>query len=339
MLLTADLHLTDQPEDEYRWAVFAALRAELSKVDSDVYILGDLCDRKDRHSATLVNRLVTELTALRDAIAPYEIHIIMGNHDQPLKGEPFWSFLSLLDGVHFHTQPTELNNDLLLLPFTSNPREAWADIDLEAYRGIFLHQPVDGARGENGMAISGSPMPALPPSCAVYAGDIHVPQEVRGLTYVGAPHPIKFGDSYPCRLLRLDHRFRIVKEAILDPARKTMLDMRAETEAQLISELREGFNRRDVVKVRYHLPLDIIDTWPRIKARVTHEIAKRGVALRGIEAIVEMTRAAGRTATEMLEAQHPEEVLRSFGETEALSKAVLDVGMTYLRAVAALGSR
>jgi hypothetical protein len=337
MLLTADLHLTDLPADEYRWQVFRELRRQLRGGACDIFILGDLCDRKDRHSAALVNRLVAELLALAKAQerfassrkAPPEIHIIMGNHDKPMRGEAFWSFLSHLPRVSFHEQPAEVRGDLLLLPFTPNPAEAWAELDLGAYRAAFIHQPVTGARGENGFSIEGSPLPEFPKGLRVYAGDIHVPQKVGRVTYVGAPHPIKFGDSYPCRILRLDDSYRIEEEIELRPPGKHMLKL---TMADLDpgnwgeSKLREG----DQVKVRFALPINSLGEWPRIKWVVEELVEGFGAQLCGMEAIVEPAAAKEGTPETMLAAESPEEVLVAFASEEALEEPVFLSGQRWL---------
>ena len=57
--ITADLHLTDRPEDEYRWKAFDhVVRESLTSYGAqEIYLLGDILDRKDRFPARLLNRL------------------------------------------------------------------------------------------------------------------------------------------------------------------------------------------------------------------------------------------------------------------------------------------
>src|SRR5712672_1903153 len=99
-LLVAVLHFDDKPENEYRWSIFE----DILKVHPEhVYILGDLCHKKDRYSAALVNRLISELRTLRRR--GILITVLCGNHDEPLKGPPYWTFLNDIPGTRFITQP------------------------------------------------------------------------------------------------------------------------------------------------------------------------------------------------------------------------------------------
>ena len=93
MLVTADWHLTDAPQDNYRWLAFDHIRALCAEHQiRDVCIMGDLTDRKDRHSAELVNRMIAELRkCVEEGLS---LAILMGNHDKPLKGTPYWEFLT-----------------------------------------------------------------------------------------------------------------------------------------------------------------------------------------------------------------------------------------------------
>ena len=58
-LLVSDLHLTDNPRDEYRWGIFGQIDSVIQTYQpSCLVILGDLTDKKDNHSSELVNRLL-----------------------------------------------------------------------------------------------------------------------------------------------------------------------------------------------------------------------------------------------------------------------------------------
>ena len=50
VLIITDLHLTDVPAENYRWDVFKHAKTELGKNKYDeLFILGDLFDKKDKH--------------------------------------------------------------------------------------------------------------------------------------------------------------------------------------------------------------------------------------------------------------------------------------------------
>ena len=44
------------------------------------------------------------------------------------------------------------------------------------------------------------------------------------MNYVGAPHPIDFGDNYQCHLLRISDKGELLNEYMLHPPRKLIID-------------------------------------------------------------------------------------------------------------------
>ena len=65
-LLTADWHLTDKPLDEYRWDFIPWLGKQLKDKKIDVlYILGDLTEKKDKHNAIFLNRILCSINFLK----------------------------------------------------------------------------------------------------------------------------------------------------------------------------------------------------------------------------------------------------------------------------------
>lgn len=282
MILTADWHLTDAPDDEYRWAVFDRLLDYCKlREDWDVHILGDLCDRKDRHSGLLVNRLLQGLRRLIKAGC--DINIIMGNHDEPMSGPPYWRILNNVDGVRFWTKPEQLTDNLILLPYTPDVG-SWTDyLDVDYTGLLFLHQPVSGALLEHGTAISwgGNHDLNLPAGCIAFAGDIHTPQTLNNLTYVGAPHPVKFGDSYQTRMLHINRKGKILHKHVFRATQRFMLDLNRDSELEEI-DAKPG----DQAKVRFNLEPDEIQMWP-IYRKATENWAKEcGVNLMSIQSAV-----------------------------------------------------
>ena len=115
ILLIGDTHLTDKPRDAYRFGIFEWIAKQQAKYKPEAtFIMGDLCDAKDRHSAALVNRLVDELGTLN------EVYILMGNHDYIDHNTPFFKFLSKLEGVHFVTKPCVSGNVALIAWISSS---------------------------------------------------------------------------------------------------------------------------------------------------------------------------------------------------------------------------
>src|SRR5215831_11819327 len=134
ILLTADWHLDPNPVNEYRWQIFDHVRLALSQNNiSQVFVLGDCVERRDRHTAAFVNRLLEELDGL-------PITIIRGNHDTTIQPPCYFDWMR-----GYVSKPTEYNKDLLLLPFTPNPVEDWCGLRLGDYRALFMHVTHPGA--------------------------------------------------------------------------------------------------------------------------------------------------------------------------------------------------
>ena len=150
MIITADPHETDQPNDEYRWAIFDELH-EFARATNDkhIVILGDLTDRKDRHSAALVNRLIEYLVDLTSDGT--EVDILKGNHDTPINpaATPYWSFLSTFPRIRFHTRPA-YKDGVFYLPYESAPATAWHGLDFDHCHVVLMHQTVYRAKAMNG---------------------------------------------------------------------------------------------------------------------------------------------------------------------------------------------
>jgi len=311
-LLTADFHLDDNPENEYRWAIFDRIREVLSDdAVSHVFVLGDAVDRKDRHSAAFVNRLLAELEGL-------PITILRGNHDTTLRPPCYWEFLA-----SYVSEPTRHNTDLLLLPFTPTPTEDWRNLKLGNYRAVFMHATVSGARIERGIVLDNPGFPDLPRHVKFFSGDIHHPQQVRNVTYVGAPHPVKFGDDYATRMLLVDEDgFDVVREIRLDPPRKLMLDINS------LGALAK-VHAKPGDQVRLRLNLGPSAELGGIEAEIAAWAKTRGVTVAGTEIIVNTRLAGASVDTE----QSPETILRQFAKREGLNDELLAVGLKLLKEV------
>lgn len=200
-IFTGDFHLTDRPRDEYRWSIFDFLVEQ----KADVYfILGDLTDAKDHHSEGLVNRIAFELRLLA-VLGP--VVILTGNHDYTTDTKKaFFRFLNEVDKITFVRVPDLLvfsNIPYMILPHSKNPLEDWADIDFKG-KTVLCHQRFEGAEIENGVRLlSGTPTSLFKGAERVISGDVHVPQEIGPVTYVGSPFPIRFGDHFTPRILSL----------------------------------------------------------------------------------------------------------------------------------------
>ncbi len=210
ILLTADLHLDDKPQNAYRWMIFKVLRDKIKHYGvRKLIILGDLTDNKDNHSSILVNRLVEHFIELLSTGC--QIYILKGNHDYIDPDYPYFRFLNNFDRLHYINTPTSefirFGTDIkfLLIPHTRDPNKDWSMLDLSFCRYVFLHQTFQGAVASNGVKLDGISSNIFKRlECRVYSGDIHVPQKLGPVEYVGAPYRIHFGDNFQPRMVMLN---------------------------------------------------------------------------------------------------------------------------------------
>lgn len=329
-LLTADLHLTDRSRDSSRWLIFDKMQSFIAKNkkkdDIQVIILGDALDLKDRHSGMLVNRLIERLRGLL-IVGAKKVIVLRGNHDAAPRGVDvdYWSFLNAIPNIVYINEPWS-ENGFRFLPFVPNPREAWKDEKWEDYNVIFIHQPITGAVTNTGMKIEAPQMVTFPKNATVYAGDIHVPQTLGPVTYIGAPHPINYGDNYTCRFLVIDDDGKIVDKVILHPPAKLLLHIRH------IDEIpRETINPGDQIHIRYTLDRERISEWPIEEDAIKHWAIDAGVELK-LDVAIEGVSVISQEDDEVLELS-PKSVLERFAESEELSAEVVEMGLELLQKV------
>jgi hypothetical protein len=289
-LLVGDLHLTTQPRDAYRWLVFDQIKQALLKHQpKHLVLLGDLTDEKDRHAAELVNKICDNLVALGQNSNRY-IHIVRGNHDGIDPEWPYFRFLGNLPGVQFYAQPAEMfgNRDAFVLPHSRDPLVDWKAIDFSCYKTVFAHVTVKGAEAESGVALR-SVIGAdyfRKRDVIVYSGDVHVPQKIGPVVYVGAPYPIRFGDKFKPRLVYLGKAKALSIE--VPTIARMMLDLK---DASELSPSRRPnlvkVNSGDQAKVRLHLPEDRLGDWLAQRRAIIAHCRKLGLDLVSVEVVRE----------------------------------------------------
>ena len=283
-LYTADLHLTSNPRDGYRWRVFPWLSKVVRKhhVDS-LYILGDLTEAKDRHAATLVNRLVFELRKLSKLVP---VTVLQGNHDYIDDEQPFFGFLGKLGArVRYVSKPTYANGKVWLpstrseepLAETIRGLLAGAGVGHEDVTHVYFHHPLAGARLASGTSYDkGYTLPTEDHWVAV-GGDIHVPQKLGGnVWYTGSPHPVDFGDDYVPRVL-LERDGKITSLRRTNAPQKLILT--AEGEVPDVSEVAKGAQ----VCVRITLQPNDLHRWAELKRETVAVCKGAGLDLLRLE--------------------------------------------------------
>jgi 3',5'-cyclic AMP phosphodiesterase CpdA len=282
MLLTTDLHLTDRSKDEYRWDVFPLLsEIMLETGEKDLVILGDLTDAKDYHSAALVNRIVDTLLGFAED-EDRSVTILKGNHDYKDESCPFFRFLGhkmLRRPVRFitHQEFHRRLENTLFLPHTTDPISDWDKIVLQPrVQNIVCHQTYDGANAGDGYRLSAGVSSRYWSSRGfkgnVFAGDIHVPQTLGDVTYVGCPYPVSFGDNFTPRVLQVGNGKTTSIE--IPSIRRWSVDIREVDDLYSL-----GVKDGDQMKIMMNIPRAQFPDWEEYRADLYDTAAKLGATV------------------------------------------------------------
>lgn len=337
ILFTADLHITDNLRDEYRWGLFPWLAKQARKHKPELVILGgDLTDAKDKHSAVLTNRLVAELAPLRK-----ETHVVFlrGNHDYVDEDNPFFGFLKRFKNMSVVLKPTIMSYEggvILLLPNTRNYQKAWAGLTFSQANMIFCHQTFDGSVAENGQRMDGIPHTVFGQTPA-FSGDIHKPQKVgQNIIHVGAPYHIRFGDEFKPRVLLIHSPYKTT-DLHFPTVRKFLVQL----DEQPLKKLAQQIERRDMregdqLKVRVFLPRSEYSQWPEMKKQIAKLAQRSGLELWGSElralANPEASQDRVQGASRAPGRANPGKALAAYGRKAGLSPALVEAGKMLLGA-------
>ncbi len=326
VLLVSDLHLVDNPQESYRFELFPWLLDKVRQYDYPaVLILGDLTDHKDRHPASLVKKIINSITLLSEET---NVVILAGNHDCIDPANHFFSSIfANIEGVSFIIEPTLIGTDLFL-PHSRNPIADWEDISFDGVDRVFMHQTMNQSVVSNGTKIDGLPASVFRScSAAIYSGDVHVPQKVGKVTYIGSPYHIHFGDKFKSRVLFLSSdnqqynlRFNTISKHTLKIRNVDQLNFDS-------GILKKG----DQVKVILTLPRSEFVDWESKRAEVYDRCDELGLVVFGVE-VEEYKRKRLDSPDinfERLSATS-KEILHKFCEKEKLSKAIRSMGEQFL---------
>jgi len=318
-LVVGDTHFTDNEVDSYRWRIFDTIKSIIAKYKIKRLIqVGDLVDRKDKHPSNLVNRLVDELYALQEE-SKVEISIISGNHDKPVDGPYFWEFLNEI-GIEYITKPTyDIDCDVWLLPYTHSPIEDWKELDFSKAKAFFIHQTVSGVVVEDDRVLqTGCKLP-FSDSSIVFSGDVHRPQKIGNIIYVGTPHPVKFSEVWANRVIVVKNDdFANYEDIWIDTTRRAILNIKSIEELKTLN-----FSSGDQVRVRFQLDSTNFSSWAVEEGIIRQWAEKAGVKLASVEA----TLAATNQDRSGFDTSTVEEVIRTFGKEEKLDESIVEWGV------------
>lgn len=325
-IITGDWHFSEEPRDVYRFKTMRTLRRIIKEQNADLLIvLGDICESKDRHSSNLVNAVVTEFHKFAK-LCP--VVILKGNHDYQAEDAPFWGFLRRIPGITYIPTPTYGINlpitlhpklgRVLFLNHSINYKKDWASFDLSAYDTIFAHQTFAGALNESGHRMDGVPVDIFSPWTTIVSGDVHAPQRLNNLFYVGAPYTVDFGNDYEPRVLLFDKTFESIP--VPGPQKRLVEEDGFEDTKRALKKLNEG----DIVKVRMHYsPGADQYSWQEIKDAVRNWCEDYKLHLEKIEPIVK------HRASRKIEKRTPKtdhELLDLYGKSRRINDRLMKTG-------------
>lgn len=302
LIITADLHLDHNPDHEYRWKALDMLGRHLQRDDIDVAVIaGDLVDAKDRHPAKFVNRLVDRIAAIAEE---GRLVVMKGNHDYVDPKCPFFRMLEHVPNVDYIDTPLRWREQLLMVPHGVSwaPVAGWREhCDFKKFPLIIAHETFNGCRASNGSELPGISLATVSRKATggapVISGDIHVPQQIGNVTYVGAPHAVNFGDSYEPRMLIWDSETGKMSEVRNPGIKRLVAEFTLDADGVPASEAE--FGEGDHVKARFLGKQRDLAQWPEIRERIRGVIERRGAKSFGEEYLVD------RPQVEIVEA--PEE--------------------------------
>lgn len=321
-LVTSDLHLSDRPRDAYRFGLFPWLACQQEKHHVDAtFVLGDVTDSKDRHSAKLVNQIIDELIKLKPPI-----YILTGNHDSIDPNNPFFKFINCIEGIRFIIKPEETLPGLFMFPHQRSQVEFDAACKIIKPKSwVFCHQTFDGSIAETGRRLSGlstSTIESLKPR-ACLAGDIHRPQHVGPVVeYVGSPYLVRFGDAFTPRVLLLKDGKQT--DLHFPCPRKWALTVTSVIDLPCLD-----MKRGDQVKLTVRLTREEVIEWSQIKRNYLDECKELGVEVHGIDLEIigaEPTKTRGKAA----DAVAPADVLTAYCKAEKVGAVIKQAGMELL---------
>ncbi len=264
-LIISDLHLTDRPQDEYRFGIFPWVIKQTKKYNIDILeILGDLTDQWDNHPARLVNRIVRELFEVSMHIK--HVRILKGNHDYVSPNNPFFEFLTDIPGIIFIKNPMIIDRDSFYLPHVRDVSilDGYKK-EINTAKYIFMHQTMYGAVASNGYELPGlDPEIFKRTKAKIYSGDIHVPQILGKVTYVGSPYTVHFNDTFYPRALYIDDKGQETVLNFDDCLIRRTLTIESMDDIYRNNELRPG----DQVKIKMKLPQEEMVSWPYYRKEI-----------------------------------------------------------------------
>lgn len=278
-LSVSDLHLTDKNADEYRWDLFpkvlVLIRLHRPK---RVIVAGDILDAKDGHSGRLLNRVVDGLVTWAKEVD--ELILLHGNHDSLENSNPYLYFLRHVPNIRYINHPL-VEGDEVFLPHSREPLVDWANIDVTG-KTVWAHVTVNGALAESMIPLQAQIEPSFFDKAKFcFSGDIHKPQQIGPVVYIGSPYQVRFGDNYQGGgiLLKSDkwERFSLSFPEKLTFTIRTIEDMKAWLEQCPNTGIEHQ------LKIKLQIDQGNIADWKATVAEAKNLAAQRGLVVQKID--------------------------------------------------------
>lgn len=332
IIVTADLHLSAKARDRYRLDNMRRLIKLVRKRQATkLLILGDLTEAKDYHGAWLTNQVVDLMT---EASQVCPITVLMGNHDYEADAAvPYFRFLRHIPNIRWIGNPTTVQDlegigPAMFLPHTRNHRRDWKNLPIKDYKLVFAHNAFEGAVSEHGHRLSGINTAVFNKKALVLAGDIHTPQSVGPVTYVGAPWTVDFGDSYKPHVVELT-RDSVSTIGVSKWPQKVLL--RFKTYRDGVKHIEGGCQEGDIAKAVLKLSREEFDRWPTLRNQVREAVLEYGAYPFTIVPEVSKDESKRvRLQVQQHEAKSDRDIVEEFGASREVGKATMKMGVKML---------
>ncbi len=335
-LITADTHFTSRQRDTYRFGLFKWLKEQAQEHNvHTIMILGDLTDTKDDHSSILVNAIINGLSEL---VENTNVIILCGNHDFSDPKLPYFLFLNEIPGLRFINNPKNIkiqNRNHLFLPHTKDVN-SWLKIKNKFQKAdyIFMHQTVNGALASNGYTLPGIGTKIFKHTKAyIYSGDIHVPQRVGPVTYVGSPYTVRFNDEFDPRVLLIDDDKETEFDSVFSCLRRHTITISSVDEIQ---EQGGMLIAGDQIKIIMKMEREDIARWPTYRKQLIDICQQLKFEIFGIRLVLpekkRRVKLSGNNQSQTEKVStNPERILKQFCKREKLARSISKSGIKLLR--------
>lgn len=344
-IVFTDTHNTDNGAHEYRWGCWddIARWAASPKIDMVMH-LGDILDAKDRHPASLVNRLMDKIQAILDTGKPFII--LRGNHDYVAVDTPYLHFLRHHPQIVYVDEPRVVDiaggYRMLAVPHGASWDEhaEWrrkiplaGGYDLIVAHHTFSGATVDGA----GRTLEEGPSPSiLDQDCTagapVISGHIHQEQVLGNVTYVGSPHPVSFGET-TARFVVFDFETRTLKTIRRATTKRLILQYSMRDDGTVLEDpAAETVVAGDHVQIITRVSRAGLLHYQDFRNSIQKKFADIGAVVFKLQANVEELHGQNELSSVVGAAVKSDlDILRDFCTVNAVSSELVEIGESYVR--------